>query len=742
MSRGFLMLFAGCLGFGGFVRPSLLLAAPPAIQLQDADDRSDPLVPVKPRTATDQNRLEAAAHFATGRLHENRNELRKAVEEYRKAIALDPAAIEVYRAIVPLALQLDQPEEALRLALKAIELDPQDSELLIRVGFEFARQRDFAAGIKYLEQAVKSTTIDRKAPKYVLLQVELGALYQATKQPDKAAEAYLLVFDAVKNPDNYNLDFRTRSALLADQRSTYERIGQVLLDGGKIDAASEAFELAAKSNRVAAGNLTYNRAKILLLSNKPEQALEELQKYFDSQRQTKQRDAYQLLADILSKLNRSDELIGRLEALAEKDPKNNHLQYFFAESLMNAGELDRAKAVYQAALKSGGDARGFLGLAGVLRRMKRADELLDVLGRGLDKIGADALDEELSVELKAVVADEALLDALVAAGRAQAAADPSQLTFEEGYLLAKLVAEVKRTDQAEEFYRLAIGRSKERAPLAYKELCQLLMENDRFAEAATAYEEALKLRLPGEIKGQFYLGLLQAHEFAGQTDKALEAVAEARKQFPVVVFEFYEGWIYYHAQRFDEAIRRFEQVLRDHPEQMEIVRRCQFSISNIHVRRGELRKGEEILEKVLAEEPDDPAVNNDLGYLYADQGKDLDKAEKMIRKAVAAEPENAAYLDSLGWVLFKLGKFQEAIEPLEKAAQMRKGGDGTIWDHLGDVYHRLGKLPPAVEAWKKALAEAEKEKHPDAKLIEKIKAKLKDQDGADKGPKPAQPGNP
>ena len=67
--------------------------------------------------------------------------------------------------------------------------------------------------------------------------------------------------------------------------------------------------------------------------------------------------------------------------------------------------------------------------------------------------------------------------------------------------------------------------------------------------------------------------------------------------------------------------------------------------------------------------PTTPGVNNDLGYLYADQGKNLEKAEAMIRKAVQEEPDNCAYLDSLGWVLFKRGKVKEAVEPLEKAVK-------------------------------------------------------------------------
>ena len=77
--------------------------------------------------------------------------------------------------------------------------------------------------------------------------------------------------------------------------------------------------------------------------------------------------------------------------------------------------------------------------------------------------------------------------------------------------------------------------------------------------------------------------------------------------------------------------------------------------------------------------PDDAGVNNDLGYLYADQGKNLEKAEAMIRKAVQEEPDNGAYLDSLGWVLFKRGKVKEAVEPAgegrQEAARRRRRRD-------------------------------------------------------------------
>ncbi len=160
-------------------------------------------------------------------------------------------------------------------------------------------------------------------------------------------------------------------------------------------------------------------------------------------------------------------------------------------------------------------------------------------------------------------------------------------------------------------------------------------------------------------------------------------------------------------------------------DRSKFVRLCQFSLSNCYVQKGDTARGEKILEAVLAEQPDDPSVNNDLGYLYADEGKNLERAEKMIRLAVTAEPKNVAYLDSMGWVLFKLGRYEEARTYLEKAIASPSGSDATIWEHLGDCYDRLKLREKSSEAWKKALKDAESESFRDHKLIERLQEKLK-----------------
>ena len=131
-----------------------------------------------------------------------------------------------------------------------------------------------------------------------------------------------------------------------------------------------------------------------------------------------------------------------------------------------------------------------------------------------------------------------------------------------------------------------------------------------------------------------------------------------------------------------------------------------------------------ILEELLVQMPDDPGVNNDLGYLYAEQDKNLDQALKMIEIAVAAEPDNQAYLDSLGWVLYRLERHEEALEALLKANSDPGFQDATLQEHLGDVYEALGQHDEAISAWQKALATEQQSDTPKETVVERLKLRL------------------
>ncbi|MCA9113895.1 MAG: tetratricopeptide repeat protein [Planctomycetaceae bacterium] len=695
------------------------------LRQQPGDDLSVPLVPAKPRTASEQARLEAAAHYMAGRVKESRNDFRGALEEYRESVKLDPEAVEVYRELVPLAFSLDQTDEALKYALKAIELDPHDFELLRRLGVHMAGARRLPEAVKFLEKAAASDRLDQKSSVYVTLQRDLSILYGATGDTEKAAAASEIVFNALTGKGDYTLDFRTRSALEADPTTAFDRLGRIFMEAGKYELAVRAFKEAIEVRKGSPGVLSFHLAEVYLKTEQPKLALEELQKYFNAQLQSRGEAAYILLRDILKSLDRSSELIGMLEGMSEKDSRNATLLFFLADQYLAADQLDDAEKMYQRGLESSGDRKGHLGLAVVYRRRSDPSRLLESLSQAVR--GVNSL-EGIETELQAIASSEKLFSEVIGAGRKRGEGDNPPATFEVSWVLAGLAAEAEKTDIATEFYRQAIEKSPGPAQLAglYQEFGQYLLLADEFDQAADVFREAAGNASLAGGRANFLFRLSQALEFGGKTQAALDAVEEALKLVPEHPLLHYQtAWIYYHSRQYDRAISGFEEVLKKFPDQKDIVRRCQYTLSNLYVQQGDIRKGEEILEKVLAEDPDDPSVNNDLGYLYADQGKNLEQAEKMIRKALDSDPENGAYLDSMGWVLFKLGRYKEAATYLEKAVENQTGSDGTILDHLADCYDRLGRKADAVKNWKLALEQAKKASSPDKKKIEQLETKLK-----------------
>ena len=71
--------------------------------------------------------------------------------------------------------------------------------------------------------------------------------------------------------------------------------------------------------------------------------------------------------------------------------------------------------------------------------------------------------------------------------------------------------------------------------------------------------------------------------------------------------------------------------------------------------------------------------------MLANNNRKLADAVVFITRALAEEPDNPAYLDSLGWAYYRLQQFQLALPPLEKAATAVPESS-VIQDHLGDLY--------------------------------------------------------
>ncbi|MGQ0428645.1 MAG: tetratricopeptide repeat protein [Gammaproteobacteria bacterium] len=109
------------------------------------------------------------------------------------------------------------------------------------------------------------------------------------------------------------------------------------------------------------------------------------------------------------------------------------------------------------------------------------------------------------------------------------------------------------------------------------------------------------------------------------------------------------------------------------------------------------------LRAVLKRRPDDPVIQNALGYTLVDRTRSLEEGRRLIERAIAAKPDSYAIQDSMGWALVRLGHLEEGRSWLETAWQRSR--DPEVAAHLGETYFLLGRADDARRLWDEALAE-------------------------------------
>ncbi|MCA9080692.1 MAG: tetratricopeptide repeat protein [Planctomycetaceae bacterium] len=708
------------------------------LQLNPEDEPLTPLDPVRPETPEMKASGDALTWYMMGLLHRSKGEDQQALEAFRKGIDRDPAAIGSYQGAFPLLLKLRKEDEARELALKAAQNTPEGFKLLQTLAAVHTQADNVDAATTLLEQALQLPNLKADSVQALLLHRDLGLYFRLGEQFDKAAEHYEAVMQALTGDKLEKADWEQ---VIREPGATYDEFGDTFLKAEKPQLALRAYEEASKYREAKPGLHSYNLATVFRQTGNPEQALEELEGYFNAQLQTRGRMAYQLLKDLLHDLKRDDELLSRLEKMHEDDPHNEGLTYFLADQYVATGRLDDAIKIYVGDREEVVAPRAVVGMLGVSRVQQKPAEMLKYLTKAfqtvpraddagvLANLADDVRDlaEQFEAQLTQLKADDAAMSSLLAYAREQAQGDEAKLEFIEAYLLGKLAVEAERTDDAIDFYRLAISMRNDPPSLLYTELGTHLIDAKKYDVAVKLLTEAVNHPATSvqRDRWRFQFFLSYALAYSGKEDEAVQVIQEAQKLQPDFARLFYqEAWIVAHARRWEEALTLFQKVIKQFPGEKELIQDCQFRISNIYVEMGDKEKGEQVLLDVLKDDPEHPQANNDLGYLWADQNKNLDRAKEMIEKALAAEPENPAYLDSMGWVLYRLGEYAKAIEYLKQATTHKYGEDSTIFDHLADCQVEAKLVDEARANYEQALKLEQEKESPDEELVEKIKAKL------------------
>ena len=728
----------------------------------------------------DRRRIEAVRLYSAARALEDRRAWSDAVALLQEALKLDPDSLAIARRLSRIYIgALGRPDMALQYGKRVLAIEPGDTETLSQL-VDYYKKNDPPGAEAILNEVLANPKLDAHAPGRLLADFELGKLYSGRlHQTEKAAEAFAKVLAALDDKSANRFSPTELARVLGNDPATaYLNFGLVFLEAKKYDLAVKALERGLIYDEDNS-QISLQLADILIKLNKGDQALALIERHIE--RQTPFVEAYELLAKVLKSLNREKEITPRLEAAARRDSKNVPLQYYLADRYRETGQNEKAELLYKELLTSQPTPQTYRALVASLLKRKKAADLLRVTSEAWLRPESQ---EAIKPQVAAAAADDAVAEAILDEGIKQSTVAAHSLT-RSAQLILSIIAnnpgpnsanKTRRLEKLLHLQRLILEQNP--TEMVYLEVVDTLRRLGNYAEAATALEqliakypnakgvrtlafladyhrraghiEAAKATLREAMKldpgdGDSQLLLVDVLQQTGQIDDAVQVLKKAIAKEPNnPLYELTLGDFFSKLGRDDEAIKLYEGMLKRHGDNDQVVSYVRQALSVVFVNKGDFAKGEAQLELLLERNPDDPGPNNDLGYLYAEQGKNLDKAEMMIRKALQEEPESFSYLDSLGWVLFKRGKLKEALEPMQKAAEQMKvymeqkgrGPDATIYEHLGDIYFQLQQLEKASRAWREAVRAAEAAVPADKRLTE-IRKKLDTLEKLGPMPKPS-----
>jgi predicted Zn-dependent protease len=102
--------------------------------------------------------------------------------------------------------------------------------------------------------------------------------------------------------------------------------------------------------------------------------------------------------------------------------------------------------------------------------------------------------------------------------------------------------------------------------------------------------------------------------------------------------------------------------------------------------------------------PDDPASMNNLAFLLAETGDNLDEALKLARDSLAKAPAEASFSDTLGYVYLKRDQKDNALEIFNGLVR-KYPGDPTFAYHLGLALFEKGDKTRAKAEFARAMGQ-------------------------------------
>jgi tetratricopeptide (TPR) repeat protein len=642
------------------------------------------------------DRAKALAHFAQGVLFLADNNAKEAEQSFLQAAQFQPSSSEVLLKLADTQVRLGKIEEAKQNCLKAAEMNPDDPEVRRVLAKAYIRSGELAQAAAEMERVIELE------PKNLAGYRDLAAIYSRQREEEKAMEVYRKLVDAN--------DSQPQARLL---------LAKALQRAGKGDEAEAEFKKIIELAPMDIGSYR-NLASFEMARGRPEVAI---QVYLDATAtMPREPDGYLLLGRVYGQLERTEDAKTMYRRALDVAPGTVAAYGALAEIEEERNDITEAIDIYGAGLRARPDSITLrFGLASAYVRARDRAAAVDQFKKIVELVPRWA---EAHYNLGVLYgADEEYELADLHLRRALSYA-PTLVSARRH--LARTLARRGNLDEAIREYERVIrggGSTSDREALGLLHFLsgspqECLDEFNKLADKGTVlanlllgecYEQLGDDNLNrsywskiGRIDEEALDALMEVVYAIGAAqvrEKLVSACAKAGKGGAD------EGTCYLVIGEIEAAVEdrpgaadAYKRALRADPESA-LVR---FRLGVLYEEMKDYEAATEQFLGCLAMEPMNANACNYLGYLYAEQGRNLDDAEELIKRALEVEPKNGYFLDSLGWVYYKRGDMEKALEFLLLAVAHLDHDDAIVRDHLGDAYLSAGALAQAVVQWGKA----------------------------------------
>ena len=131
-------------------------------------------------------------------------------------------------------------------------------------------------------------------------------------------------------------------------------------------------------------------------------------------------------------------------------------------------------------------------------------------------------------------------------------------------------------------------------------------------------------------------------------------------------------------KQIDRAVIRYQRLIEKDPNQVA----SHMMLGTLYSIQKDNERSEYHFRRALRIRPDLVGAANNLAYLLAQEGKDLDEALKLSLSASERQPEDANIRDTLGWVYYRKGMLDSAIAQFRASLELNPD-PAIVHYHLG-----------------------------------------------------------